>query len=104
MSPIWFNIGALWVVGSALLCALVLAHFYEGDLGPLITLHVMSYVCVLLEFSERLKPRISDAFPLIFLLVPIGAYFTYVKTGLFSLLAYVFTIFLLFKLADLRRR
>ena len=104
MSPIWFNIGAIWVVASALMCALFLSHFYEGDHGPLISLHVMSYACVLLEFSERLKPRINDVFPLIFLLIPIGAYFTYFQTGLFSLIAYVLTILLLYKGSDIRRR
>jgi hypothetical protein len=100
MNYISFNKGSIFVFASAIIGALSMSHFYEGDYGALILVQVMSYVCVFLEYTLNFRPRVSGVIPLILIIVPVGGYLTYQQKGTTSLVAYVFSIALIYLIAN----
>jgi hypothetical protein len=81
--------GGVWItIGSVLPAGILIQTAYDGEAPSIIMAYVLTLVCVGLEFTENLKPRINEEFPFFGIVFPAGLVLAHMDGGWNGLLNY----------------
>jgi hypothetical protein len=79
-----------WItIGSVLPTGILIQALYNGEAPSIIMAYVFTMVCLGLERTENLKPRINDIFPFTVIVLASGIVLSYMDRGWYGAAAYV---------------
>lgn len=81
--------GGVWItIGSVLPAGILIQACYDGEAPSIIMAYVITLVCVGLEFTENLKPRLYDEVPFFLIVLPVGLVLAHMDGGWYGSITY----------------